>query len=412
MEQIKILIVEDQEADAEMIKRFLAKQNIAFSILRVWQEGSFVKALEEYRPDIIFSDCVLPQFSGIEAFCILRRQYQNIPFILISGSISEGKLAEYLKEGIDEYILKSNLLRLPSAIENVINKKKLERLNAKLDIANKRIESAYKDIKDSINYAQKIQSASLPNVNVLKDAFPGSFISYKPKDVLSGDFFWFKRKGNKFFIAVADCTGHGVPGALLSMMGSNLLHEIVNKREVSHPADILNQLNKGVRKILNHDKTSLQDGMDIVLCSIDLETNIAECAGANRPLYVVRKGEFNEIAADKTAIGQAENTMYANHVLYLEANDRIFLSTDGYADQFNDKSAKKISKKRLISLLTKSCYIPIDVQEQIINSFFDEWKGKQEQIDDVLLLGIEIKDPPAFDEIHGFLKFDQIVNVI
>ncbi len=388
---LKILLVEDLDSDADLIIQYLKRENVSFTFIRVWRKDTFVKSLLEDKPDIVISDFTLPQFSGIEAFHLLRAQDADIPFILISGSISEKLLTQYMKEGIDEYIIKGNLLRLPSAIRNVMNKNKIERLNHELDATNKKLKDAYNDMKDSINCAQKIQSAMLPDIAALHHTFPGSFVSFKPKDILSGDFFWFEKKENRFFIAVADCTGHGVPGALLSIMGNNLLSEALNIKKLTQPAEILNRLNKRVRRILNHNKTHLHEGMDIVFCSIHLDTNVVEYAGANRPLYIMKKGGgCTEIRANKMSIGEIENATFVNHTINLAAEDRIFLFTDGFADQFSSKNDKKMTKKRLLPLLTKTSLVDIDMQEKIVNSFFEEWKGNKEQIDDVLLVGIEL----------------------
>jgi sigma-B regulation protein RsbU (phosphoserine phosphatase) len=386
----KVLLVEDMASDADLIIRFLKRENVPFTFLRVWDREAYVTGLDEFDPDIIISDCILPQFNGMEAFHILKEQNRTIPFVLMSGSISEKLLTQYMKEGIDEYILKDNLLRLPSAIEKVMNKNKIDKLNLDLNNTNVRLQRAYDDLKDSIHYAEKIQIATLPDTAALRSAFPESFILYKPKDILSGDFFWFERKDDQFFIAVADCTGHGIPGALLSIMGSNLLNEAFFVKKVTRPAEILNRLNKRVRKILKHDKSLLHDGMDIILCSINLNTNVIEFAGANRSLYITNKGQCREMGTDRVAIGENEDSDYTNHSVNLEIGDRIFLFTDGFADQFSAKSNKKMTKKRLVPLLTKTSLLDIVNQEKIVNSFFEEWKGNKEQVDDVLLVGMEI----------------------
>ena len=193
-----------------------------------------------------------------------KNEKKNIPFILVTGTLSESFLAEYAKEGIDDYLLKDNLLRLPSAIENVVNKKRIEKLYTDL-------EGAYKEIKDSINYARIIQDTMFSDASALRETFPKSFILFKPKDVLSGDFYWFKKKENRFFIAVADCTGHGIPGALLSMLGFNMLYEAVDTKKTIHPSEVLDILNKQFRRISSSNKTKIHDGMDLLVCSIDLE---------------------------------------------------------------------------------------------------------------------------------------------
>mgnify|MGYP001617949037 CR=1 FL=1 len=379
---LNILLVEDEETDADLLIRFLKKE-IDLSYLRVWDRDIFIKALEENEYDLIIADQVLPQFSGIEAFRISKTK--NIPFILITGSVSEALLTEYAKEGIDDYLLKNNLLRLPSAIKNVISKKKIEQLYQKLKIVNK-------DIKNSINYAKIIQEAMLPEESVLHTNFPGSFIFYKPKDILSGDFYWFKKVEDVFSIAVADCTGHGIPGALLSMMGFNILYEAVATKKIVQPSEVLDRLNKQVRRILKHGATTLNDGMDIALCTIDLKNKNMMYAGANRPIFIEREKELIEFKPDKISIGGIDNKeiKFTNHSIPIRAGDRIFLFTDGYTDQFSGKTNKKITMKRLREVLVHSADLSFEEQMDFIINFFENWKDNEEQTDDVLLMCIQI----------------------
>ena len=182
--RLKILLVEDSESDADLLVRFLKKQNINFSHSRVWSKDAFVEEIKVNDFDLIIADHTLPQFSGMEAYRLSKITNINIPFILVTGAVSEEIVSEYTKEGIDDYFLKENFLRLPSAIDNILSKKKIELLN-------KELETAQKDIRDSINYAKKIQNAMLPDTALLSNSFPESFILFKPKDTLSGDFYWF-----------------------------------------------------------------------------------------------------------------------------------------------------------------------------------------------------------------------------
>lgn len=382
---LKILLVEDNETDADLLIRYLKKENIDFSHSRVWDKDAFIIALKENRYDLIIADQVLPQFSGMEAFRIAKNENKDIPFILITGSVSEKLLTEYTKEGVDDYILKENLLRLPAAIKNVVSKKRIKQLHHKLEVA-------HKDIKDSINYAKTIQLAMLPDESILPNNFPGSFIFYKPKNILSGDFYWFKKGEDVFFIAIADCTGHGIPGALLSMMGFNILYEAVSTKKISQPSAVLDRLNKQVRRILKHGATTLNDGMDIAFCTIDLKNKNMMYAGANRPLFIEREKELIEFKPDKMSIGGIDNKeiQFTNHTVPIKKGDRIFLFSDGYTDQFSEKTDKKITTKRLREILIQSSGLSFEEQKEFIIRFFENWKGNKEQTDDVLLMCIQI----------------------
>ena len=391
--KINILLVEDSATDADILVRHLRKEKIDFDYSRVWSKEGFVESIMENTYDLVIADQNLPQFSGLEAFKILKLENDTIPFILISGSVSEKFLHELTKEGIDDYIVKGNLLRLSSAIENVIYKKQIQQLNNDLKYSNYQLHRAYSKLKSSINYAKLIQDSILPDLSVLASIFPDYYILFKPKDVVSGDFYWFEKSENTLFLAVADCTGHGVPGALLAMMGNNLLTEAINVKKIKDSGVILARLHKRVQRILKSSSNTLDDGMDIALCSIDIENKTLQYAGANHPIFIERKGNLIELKPVFIAIGETrteEQFTYQNQSITLEPKDRIFMFTDGYPDQFSDKTDKKITKKRLKELILKTASLPMQEQKEQISDYFENWKGNKVQIDDMLLLCVEV----------------------
>ncbi len=381
---LKILLVEDTDFDADLLIRHIKKSGLDFTHKRVWERDNFIEAVAIFNPDIVIADHSLPQFSGIEAFRLLKTINKNIPFILATGSVSERLLTEYTKEGIDDYIMKDNLLRLTKSIDNVVNKKKVEKLHTELSII-------HKEIKDSINYAKIIQNALLPNTNILKDHFKNSFIMYEPKDTLSGDFYWFKEKEESIYIAVADCTGHGIPGGLLSMMGFNMLYEIIDSKNIKQPSEVLLKLNNQFKRINNNDSL-LKDGMDVAFCSVHLKSYKLMYSGANRPLYIIRDNNIIEYKANKIAIdgNDTGNVEFTNHNIKLQPNDRIILFSDGYIDQFSEETNKKLMTRRFKELLLNTSHLEMNVQEKEIKEFFKNWKGNIEQTDDVLVFAIEI----------------------
>jgi serine phosphatase RsbU (regulator of sigma subunit) len=383
--KLHVLLVEDSDEDADLLMRFLKKNHQGFTCTRVWEEDSFTAALKNGSHDLIIADHTMPRFSGMQAFRLTRAHSRHIPFILVTGTVSEKLLTEYAKEGIDDYLLKDNLLRLPAAIENVVNKKKLE-------VANRDLQSALKDITDSINYAKIIQNAILPNESVFRRQFPGSFVLFKPKDIVSGDFYWLDKSGGNYMVAVADCTGHGVPGSLLAMMGINLLNECINIKKLVKPSGILARLNKQVRGIFRNGQESISDGMDIAVCAIDPVNYILTYAGANRPLLIVRNKQLIEVKPDKLSIGGREkkDMSFTDHEVKIFPGDKIFMFSDGYADQFHYKTGKKIMVKRLKNLLTLTSDLPTAAQKTVIARYFRDWKNKQEQVDDVLILCVKI----------------------
>lgn len=391
--KLKILLVEDSDTDADLLIRFLKKESINFSHSRVWNKNAFINALKENNHDLIIADHSLPHFSGMEAFRIAKGENKNIPFILITGSVSEEILTEYAKEGIDDYILKENLLRLPSAIEHVINRKKIEQLHDELEIAHTKI-------KDSIHCAKTIQNAMLPDPNIVNDDFPESFGMFKPKDILSGDFYWFKKDENTFFIAAADCTGHGIPGALMSMIGIEKLNNLA--RATKEPSEILKQLNKSIAIALSQSTLykHSQNGMDISLCSIEFPSPrekdgrvSLKFAGANRPLWIIRHGqkEVEEIKGTKKGVGgsiSANCLNFESHEIKLLPGDTFYIFTDGFADQFGGEFKKKITTKGFKQILLSIQNKTMNQQEEHLNSFIEEWKGEAEQTDDILVIGV------------------------
>jgi ligand-binding sensor domain-containing protein/serine phosphatase RsbU (regulator of sigma subunit) len=253
------------------------------------------------------------------------------------------------------------------------------------------IEMKNHEITDSITYAQRIQLSILPPIEEIKAALPDSFVLFKPKDIVSGDFYWSEKKDDAFLLAAADCTGHGVPGAFMSMLGAEKLSEAAAlSGDVS---GILQQLNKGVKKALRQSEkdSSTRDGMDIALLSISKQMKKILYAGANRPLYLIRGPEFTEIKATKVAIGglTPDDQEFQQHEIALQKGDTIYICTDGYADQFSPEDKKLMTRKfkeLLVSIQDKT----MEEQKQFLNHYIENWKGNLEQTDDILVIGIRV----------------------
>ncbi len=255
------------------------------------------------------------------------------------------------------------------------------------------IELKNKDITDSINYAKRIQEAILPTRENFKSLFPESFILFKPKDIVSGDFYWLSEKNGKAYIAAADCTGHGVPGAFTSMIGNALLNEIVNDKLIAEPGQILDALREGIIKALKQSgkEGESKDGMDISLCAFNLKTNELQYAGAYNPLFLIRKNELSEVKADKFPIGISDNQKhFTNHKIDLQKGDTIYIFSDGYADQFGGPGGKKYMRKRLKDLLLGFQQLSMQEQWSSMDKSLIDWQGGAEQVDDILVIGIRI----------------------
>jgi serine phosphatase RsbU (regulator of sigma subunit) len=259
------------------------------------------------------------------------------------------------------------------------------------------IEEIHKSVTDSINYAKRIQTSTLPNIMLLGEYFSDLFILFKPKDVVSGDFYWFAKIENQIVVTVADCTGHGVPGAFMSMLGMSLLKEIVINEYITQPDIILKRLRKEIIKALGQTGISgeQKDGMDISLCSINLETLEMQWSGANNPCLIIRDDKILELKADKMPIAIYEKMDKFNlQELKLQKNDIIYLSSDGYHDQFGGPDNKKFMSTRFKDLLLTISSKPVAEQKEIIDKTMEEWKNrnvtKYEQTDDITVMGIKI----------------------
>jgi serine phosphatase RsbU (regulator of sigma subunit) len=270
----------------------------------------------------------------------------------------------------------------------------LERdLIAKISEQKNKIEQQQKELEGSLSYASSIQAALLPDLRYFKKTFPESFILFKPRDIVSGDFYWFSRKDNRMAVAAADCTGHGVPGAFMSILGISFLNEIVSKN-IPRANTILNRLRENVMKALHQtgDTSEHKDGMDIALCVIDLDKMNMEYAGAFNPLYMIRNGVLVETRGDKMPIGinAVVERSFTNHNIQLEMGDLIYIFSDGYPDQFGGPEEKKFRYKTMKQLLVKLYNKPLEAQKRELERNFIKWKGDLEQVDDVLIIGIKI----------------------
>ncbi|MBI4929502.1 MAG: SpoIIE family protein phosphatase [Bacteroidetes bacterium] len=262
------------------------------------------------------------------------------------------------------------------------------------------IEYKNRNITDSINYAKRIQEAILPQYEIMRSRFPESFILYKPKDIVAGDFYWFAEKDRKFIIAACDCTGHGVPGAFMSLIGYSLLNEVLLEKSFSDPAAALDSMKKGIVKSLGQTGQSgeQKDGMDMSLVSLEVslvgkKINHKLCyAGANNSLYLIRKGELIELTADKMPIGiyLGIDKPFTNKEMLLEPGDTFYLFTDGYADQFGGDKGKKLTKKRFKEILLSLQKENLGDQKNILENSLNEWAGTEQQVDDILVIGIRI----------------------
>lgn len=303
------------------------------------------------------------------------------------------------KDSLGKALLKmrDDLAENERFLEEKVRQRTIEVVKQKeeIDKQKEQIEEYFMQVTDSIKYAQRIQEAILPPESYVRKLLPDSFIFYRPKDIVSGDFYWMGEANNKVFFAAVDCTGHGVPGAFMSIVGYNQLKQAIITTEGSSPAEILDHLNRGVSETLHQndvDSTS-KDGMDIAICSLDFNTLELEYAGAFNPLYLLRNGEILQTKADKFPIGSfldGKTLSFSNNKVQLEKGDLIYIFSDGYADQFGGPKGKKFMYRRFRDLLVKNCKKDLSTQKDILKDTLNSWMKNEEQVDDILVMGVKV----------------------
>ncbi len=291
-------------------------------------------------------------------------------------------------------IRERQLIREKRVLERKVKTRTREIEDQKLEIEVQRdhIVLQNKEITDSIHYAKRIQQAVLPGKHILERSLPEHFILFKPRDIVSGDFYWVEEKDGLIIVCAADCTGHGVPGAFMSLLGLTFLNEIVNKDGITHADDILNRLRSYIITALSNqsDSGETRDGMDMALVVIDRDKNQMEFAGAYNPLILIRDGEMIEYKANKMPIGThvGPEKAFSNFVIPLKKDDMVYLFSDGFQDQFGGERDAKYKSKPFKRLLHKISSEPAEVQAELLDSELEAWKGDTEQVDDIIILGM------------------------
>ncbi len=292
--------------------------------------------------------------------------------------------------------MRDDLAENERSLERKVMERTEEVVRQKSEIENKNeeLEILYKQVTDSIHYAKRIQEAILPPSAVIDQILPNSFVLFKPKDIVSGDFYWIEKKNGLTYFAAVDCTGHGVPGAFMSLVGHNILKDIISNTDVIKPSEILDKLREGVINTLHvsNSGTQSKDGMDITLCCINFDTLELQFAAAYNPLCIVRDGELIIHNANKFPIGAfiGEKENFDNNTIQLQKNDQVYIYSDGYADQFGGPKGKKFMVGNFRKLLVQLAKKPITEQMGVLKTTLDNWQGDLEQVDDVLIIGLKV----------------------
>jgi serine phosphatase RsbU (regulator of sigma subunit) len=335
---------------------------------------------------------------GSYSFSVLTPWYRSI--LAFSGYFIVLIIVIYLSVRISSARLKSKNIKLEKAVRERTNE--IATKNVHLEKQKSQILHQKTEIEDSINYAKRIQEAILPLHNEISKDIPDNFILFWPKDVVSGDFYWFAKKGDDLVFVCADCTGHGVPGAFMSMIGSDKLNVCVIEKGITSPDQILSFLNIGIKASLKQDdsKNTTRDGMDAAIITINKKTKSVKFAGANRPLWTVMNGELDEVKATKVAIGGFTplDQEFELHEFQYQSGMRYYLTTDGYPDQFGGEKDKKFKVKAMKDLFIEHYKLPMQEQLNILSETMKQWMDKTEQVDDICVIGLHLTEEDEDEE--------------
>lgn len=383
----KILIIDDSKSNILMLGEALSDYKC---VAATKGENGIRIAKGLKKPDLILLDIVLPGIDGYEVCRILKedKETKNIPIIFLSAATDSNSLVKGFRLGAVDFITKPfNFEELRIRVSTQLRLKKSLDDNTRYL---KSIEEIYSTITDSIFYAQRIQEASLPSKSHLEETLGEDFfIVYKPRDIVSGDFYITHHTEDKTIIVAADCTGHGVPGALMSMLGMVFFREAIRFENITTPSLILEKVrNAIINTLANNEENDVQDGMDASVVCINHKENTMEFAGANLPIYIIRKSELIEYKGDRIPVGSYPQIRpYSNHLINLTDHDLVYLFSDGYADQFGGSYNKKLMSKRFKEILMENHNLKMERQKCKLEEEFNKWRGLFDQIDDVLVIG-------------------------
>ena len=401
-----ILYVDDEKDNLTVFKAAFRRD---YKIYLAGSGAEGLKIMEEHEIHLVIADQRMPGMTGTEFLEQVKDSYPDCIRMVLTGftdveaiiqAINKGRVYRYITKPWDKNELKMNIDR---AIESFSLKSQNSQLlidlqNTNLNLERKvqertqKLEKQKVALMDSIHYASRIQSAMLPEEAELACYLQSYFLLNKPKDIVSGDYYWVSRKNNKVIVAVADCTGHGIPGAFMSILGISILNEIVHAAEQVNAGDILSQLRtKVIRSLRQKGKIyEAKDGMEISLCVLDFNERKLQYAGAFRPLYLIRDGEMLVLRGDSMPIGKydLDECPFNSEELVFEENDIIYLFSDGFVDQLGGPHRKTFRSRKFKKLLIDIHKMPLHEQKEILEKEHESWKLDHEQIDDITVMGI------------------------
>ncbi len=397
MENIKttltplILIVDDNPKNLQILGNYL--QNEGFMVEFALDGKSALDWIGQTEFDLILLDIMMPRMDGFEVCRIIKSDpvKQKIPIIFLTAKVDTESIVRGFDLGAVDYVIKPfNQKELIARVKTQIEIKR-----SRDEIAKNLIEIEYKNklIKYSIQYAHTIQAAVLKASMNGSDFFPEQFCLLLPKDIVSGDFYWFHRIDNKLLAGVFDCTGHGIPGAFMSMLGVTLLNETAIREKIIEPHLILNRLRNKIIEALGQKGiiSEVADGMDGSLISYDLTSKKLVYSGAHNPIYLLRDNKIIELKGDRMPLSYADKMSdFTYQEIKTKPNDLIYLFTDGYTDQFGGKEGKKFRQSQFKEVLIRYHKKTLEVQKQMLQDAYLNWRGREEQVDDITVVGLKL----------------------
>lgn len=384
----KVLIVDDTPENISIISSALSNNKR----IAATNGHKAIELAQQQKPDLILLDIVMPGMDGFEVCRILKSQPEtnHIPIIFITAESETDSIVKGFDVGGIDYVTKPiNVRELQARVKTQLALKNSMDDNTRY-IAE--IDKRNRQTTDSINYAYLIQKASLPSKDYLTEILPEHFVYFGPRNIVSGDFYWAQKVNDKTVVIAADCTGHGVPGAFLSMYGISFLNEIILKDKITEPDTILKRMRETVIRTLNRGElTNMHDGMDMVVLTINSNFSSVDFAGANNPLWILRDNEIMITKGNSMPIGRyIKMDDFTKHTISLQKNDQLYIFSDGYADQFGGPKNRKLMAKNFRNKLVEFSSFTMEVQKTKLLDFFADWKQEEEQIDDTLIISIKI----------------------
>ncbi|MBI9066638.1 MAG: response regulator [Salinivirgaceae bacterium] len=385
----KILLVDDNPSNLQVLGTLLKKLNFQVEFALDGLEA--LNWVKKEIFDMILLDVEMPNLNGYEVCLELKKnpETKEIPVIFVTVRDDIESTVKGFEVGAVDFISKPfNLNELRARISTQIELKRASDILKKYSVE---LERKNNIIMESMNYAQHIQNHILPEKELIKKNFAESFIIYRPKQIISGDFFWFKSIGNYKIFSVIDCTGHGVPGAIMSMIGFTAINDAINDNNILEPASILNHIHSFFVKTLHKESSGgIEDGMEITMCVLNTETNKLQFASTNQKMFAYTNNDLQQYAGDHWSIGEYQFAFggYTQKTIDFNKNDCVYLFSDGFFDQFGAEKNKKYSLKRFREKVDSIKELPMSEQYKILINELENWQGEKDQIDDITVWGI------------------------